>query len=591
MTLAELTPQPTSVQSLYGSYAENKIFVNRRYQRKLVWTLEEKQRLIESIIKRYPIPAILVAEKEGDQGSYEIIDGLQRLQAIMSFIEGAFPGLDGKLFNLEHFPTAKIRSDSGVFAQIAGYQFISQKDVSTVLDYSLSLSVMRGATDAEIDDVFDRINTYGHRLSDQERRQAGVQNDFSEVVRKLASNIRGDQSPNILPLANMPSISVNLPTTKHGYAVEADQVFWVDQGVLRATELRDSMDEQCVAEIVASIVLDEMVDRSKDYLDSVYERGSANCERVLSALEIYGAERVSDEIKFCIDQISLVCVTEPASKLRSIIFTKKNTNSFPSVFTVTLMAFHNLFVKQGMRISNYDGVKEALTNVDKRINASRGATTPVERQKNVDTIRVIIEKCFLHHGNANDIYENHSSSDIDVAIRRSEVELNNYELKQGIVRLANPRTIDDEAMAKILATITAIANNGKDRAGKIILGVTDKSADVARVRSLDNIEPRKVSKRFVVGINREARALNKTVEQYYGIVRDRIKNSAISEPLKSGVLSSIDYNSFFSLGVIVLTVPPQKSLSFYGDDVYWREGDTTMKAENAKSIADLAQRF
>jgi uncharacterized protein with ParB-like and HNH nuclease domain len=53
--MAELASQPTSVQSAYASYRDDKLYVNRRYQRTLVWTLEEKQKLIESILKRYPV--------------------------------------------------------------------------------------------------------------------------------------------------------------------------------------------------------------------------------------------------------------------------------------------------------------------------------------------------------------------------------------------------------------------------------------------------------------------------------------------------------------------------------------------------------
>jgi len=84
--MAELASQPTSIQSVYTWYSEGKLYVNRLYQRKLVWTHLEKQRLIESILKKYPVPAILLAEREAAPGSYEIIDGLQRLHAIVSFI-------------------------------------------------------------------------------------------------------------------------------------------------------------------------------------------------------------------------------------------------------------------------------------------------------------------------------------------------------------------------------------------------------------------------------------------------------------------------------------------------------------------------
>jgi hypothetical protein len=179
--MAELASQPTSIQSIYSWYAEDKIYVNRRYQRKLVWTLEEKQKLIDSILNKYPIPAILIAERKTALGAFEIIDGLQRLHAIVSFIETSFETLEGKLFDLKHFPTAKGRADEGIFEPTNGAeaQYLSQKEISTILDYSLAISVMRNATETEVNDVFGRINTYGHRLSDQERRQAGVQNELS----------------------------------------------------------------------------------------------------------------------------------------------------------------------------------------------------------------------------------------------------------------------------------------------------------------------------------------------------------------------------------------------------------------------------
>ncbi|GAB0118803.1 hypothetical protein Acid7E03_28750 [Acidisoma sp. 7E03] len=252
--MAELASQPTSVQSVYGWYAADRLFVNRRYQRKLVWTLEEKQKLVESILRRYPIPAILLSEKDDGSGKLEIIDGLQRLNAIISFIEAAFSLANGRFFDVSAFPTAKARLDSGEFQPLGKSPIISTAEVTTFLDYSLAFSVMRKATDREVDDVFDRINSYGHRLSEQERRQSGIQNEFSELVRRVASKLRGDGSPQIMPLRMMPEVSIDLPMTKHGYDVRAEDVFWCKQGILRATDLRDSMDEQCIADILASIV-------------------------------------------------------------------------------------------------------------------------------------------------------------------------------------------------------------------------------------------------------------------------------------------------------------------------------------------------
>lgn len=38
-----ITPRGVSIMELYRWYRENKLLVNRRYQRKLVWTLYEKK--------------------------------------------------------------------------------------------------------------------------------------------------------------------------------------------------------------------------------------------------------------------------------------------------------------------------------------------------------------------------------------------------------------------------------------------------------------------------------------------------------------------------------------------------------------------
>ena len=590
--MAELVSQPTSIQSVYGWFKDHKLFVNRRYQRKLVWTLEEKQRLIESLLKKYPIPAILVAEREGAPGTYEIIDGLQRLHAIVSFIESSFHTIDGKYFDVTHFSTAKARADEGVFVPATEKPQLTQTEVSTILDYSLALSVMRNASEAEVNDVFGRINTYGHRLSDQERRQAGVQNDFSNMVRNIACTARGDASSDLLLLNSMPSISIDLPKTQHGYELQADDVFWVQEGVLRSTDLRDSMDEQCIADIAACVIGGRLVERSKDALDEVYDAESEESRRILDALNVYGDEKFAEEFKFCVDEILKVCkVGGEPQKLRSIIFKATTTNAFPTIFATLLIAFHELIIGEGKKIADYAGVRKALVNVTERIETGRKATSAEERRKNVDTVKGLVSDCFIKADIKNQIYGSHATVDIDATIRRSEIELAHYELKQGLLNLADVRKIDGEIIDKVVKTICAIANNGPGRSGKIIIGVTDKDADAERVKSLDRVEPKKVGRRFVVGVEREAKALGISTEAYYSKWKDGIRNSTLSEKLRSDVLSNMDFNSYFGLGIIVITIPPQSELSYVGEDVFWREGDATTQARNARQIAQIAQRF
>lgn len=581
---AELDSQPKSIQSLYSWYSQGLLWVNRRYQRKLVWTLAEKQKLVESVLQQYPIPAVLLAEREG--GGYELIDGLQRIHTLMSFIEESFATEDGRYFDVRQFPTANTRAKEGLFETHDDSERLSPREVGTFLDYSMAISVMRGATDAEIDEVFARINTYGHRLSDQERRQAGVRDEFPRVVRDLACNLRGDVSSDILPLGLMPSISIDLPMTKHGYHVAANEVFWVEQGVLRSTDLRDSMDEQCIADIAASIVGGQLLPRSKEALDAVYETGSAESERVTTGLDSYGRERFEAEFKFVIDEIRKVC---DSAKLRDFLFHKRTTNAFPALFSVLFIAFHELLISHNLKIADYPAVKAALTNLSRRVDTSRGSTSAEERRQNVNTIQGLIRP-ELVPAEARNIYGDHAVEDVDAIIRRSEIEAPHYELKQGILRLDEAKSEDPGMVDKILRTIAAISNNGKGRDGTLLIGVADKPSDAERVKALYSIEPRKVGRKSVVGVRREADAMGCTAEEYVGKLKTAIRNAPMSEPLKGSVLSSIAYVDYFGLGVVVIRVPGQNQVSLLGEKVYVREVDETVEVTGA-GILEVAKRF
>ena len=96
----------------------------------------------------------------------------------------------------------------------------------------------------------------------------------------------------------MPEISIDLPKAKHGYQVAASDVFWVRQGILRSTDLRDAMDEQCVADIAASVVGGQIIARSKDALDDIYTEGLQESERIEAALTGYGADKFATELKY-----------------------------------------------------------------------------------------------------------------------------------------------------------------------------------------------------------------------------------------------------------------------------------------------------
>ncbi len=85
---------------------------------------------------------------------------------------------------------------------------------------------------------------------------------FAEIVRTLAAEIRGDVSRDTLLLSEMPEISIETSRNVHGYTLKAEDIFWCYQGILRTGDLRESDDEQALADVCASILFGEPVEAS-----------------------------------------------------------------------------------------------------------------------------------------------------------------------------------------------------------------------------------------------------------------------------------------------------------------------------------------
>lgn len=68
--------QTTSVNDLLHRYTNRQLNLTPGFQRNSVWTPKDRAKLIESIIRNYPIPAIFLYRRE-EKGKiiYDIIDG------------------------------------------------------------------------------------------------------------------------------------------------------------------------------------------------------------------------------------------------------------------------------------------------------------------------------------------------------------------------------------------------------------------------------------------------------------------------------------------------------------------------------------
>jgi|694.fasta_scaffold20247_11 hypothetical protein len=82
------TLQTTKTDMSFGEianiYIDKALTIRPEYQRLFRWTPSQKTRFIESVILGIPIPSIFVAEDEN--GDWELIDGLQRISTVISFM-------------------------------------------------------------------------------------------------------------------------------------------------------------------------------------------------------------------------------------------------------------------------------------------------------------------------------------------------------------------------------------------------------------------------------------------------------------------------------------------------------------------------
>lgn len=74
------------ISNMFSDYFKSHLFkVNRKYQRKLVRTLQEKKDFIDSLLNKYPVPLFIFARRRDyKNGERKIVDGLQRLDALYS---------------------------------------------------------------------------------------------------------------------------------------------------------------------------------------------------------------------------------------------------------------------------------------------------------------------------------------------------------------------------------------------------------------------------------------------------------------------------------------------------------------------------
>ncbi len=150
----KIEPKNISVRELFEGYKDNqeagvvgfsgKLNIRPPYQREFVYKDKQREAVIETIIKGFPLNTMYWAVT--DEG-FEVIDGQQRTISVSQYIDGVFSFKDRYFHNLQ------------------------KDEQETILNYELTIYQCEG-NDSEKLDWFRTINIAGEKLTEQELRNA-----------------------------------------------------------------------------------------------------------------------------------------------------------------------------------------------------------------------------------------------------------------------------------------------------------------------------------------------------------------------------------------------------------------------------------
>ena len=565
----ELSIKSMTVNQIYSLFIERKLNVNRQYQRKLCWTIEEKRNFIDSISNGYPVPLFLLAIDEN--GNYEIIDGMQRLDALCTFIEQKYELIDG-YFNLESMPdTLQLKRNNKLKQKKS---IISLQKCKEIANYPLPVSVF-SAKDNNIEEVFKRINSTGKHLSQQELRQIGVSSDYAILVRQLSSEIRGDYSTDTLSLNEMSKIS--LSNYRLNYSINVSDIFWIKNDIINSNDLRQSRDEEIVAFLLAGIILDTKL--KLYYTGTIlnkfygYSRNPLDTDKPIemtslqNAIDRIGIDNIKNRFHIVMSCIKDV-LTFSKSSFRNIIKADKSISDLSIQFQIVFMAIYRLMKIEKKTDYNIKELSEKL-----KLNGNYLNDTDIRNNKKLNTKIDIIYGLIQEAFNSKEIedpgIDNWSMTCVNI-LNKSRTEQTLYDFKIGFVDYKTNK-MNESVIEKILKTLSAINNIGPNKVGYILIGIADNEKVAKKYSNFYKIDYVMEGDFPIVGVEHDAQALGLSVDRYTHNIKEYIKKSnSIPTDYITHILTNMKTPILYNKQLIIFKTNFNEPVT-YKDKFYIRE--------------------
>jgi uncharacterized protein with ParB-like and HNH nuclease domain len=176
-------PNTLAVSWFYGEDQKKTLSLTPKFQRNPIWSIGQKCFLIDSLISGCPIPQVYINIKtvglaKDKKTIYEVVDGQQRLRAILEFLNDDWPFIKT---TVDSYPV------SDLYRKYIGktYSELPETLQNAIWDYPLAVQELRGKDDKEIQALFRRLNYVVERLNPQELRHSQYFGEFNASVELL----------------------------------------------------------------------------------------------------------------------------------------------------------------------------------------------------------------------------------------------------------------------------------------------------------------------------------------------------------------------------------------------------------------------
>ncbi|MEU2106554.1 MULTISPECIES: DUF262 domain-containing protein [unclassified Nocardia] len=177
-----------TVEELLRRVGKHRIDIAPVYQRQFRWDKSRQARLVESILLGIPVPPLFMATNtvSGEQNRWEVVDGVQRLLTLVNFAGDASTR---QTANLDDEPLRLV--DMEKLTTFEGFSFDElPTDIQTTFeDRPLKVIILNDKSELQVRyDLFERLNTGGIALTDQEIRECVYRGEFVDLLGHLAQS-------------------------------------------------------------------------------------------------------------------------------------------------------------------------------------------------------------------------------------------------------------------------------------------------------------------------------------------------------------------------------------------------------------------